>query len=228
MKAFAEESSNTIIACDKDPFPRETLQDAVNSSRAEIQEHSVDVTSESSIQSLSSSLSGISIDLVLHSVGIRGLVPEVENAHPDDVAACETLSVMNLETLMRTFHINAAGTFLLLRALLPNLKQANDPKVIVMSSRMGSVGRNVAGSAYAYRASKAALNVMVKSLSIDVPEVAFILCHPGRVETNLVRSREEGAITADESVAGLLPLIAKWKTDDSGKFYDRFGDPIVW
>jgi len=54
------------------------------------------------------------------------------------------------------------------------------------------------------------------------------MCHPGRVETNLVRCREEGAITADESVEGLLPLIEKWGTQESGKFFDRFGDPIVW
>jgi len=228
VKAFAQKSSDTIIACDKDPFPRERLQETSSGKQAEIQSHIVDVTSESSIQNLSTSLADTTIDLVLHSAGIRGLVPEVENAQPNDVAACETLPVMNLDTLMRTFHINAAGTFMLLRALLPNLKRASDAKVVVMSSRMGSVGRNVAGSAYAYRASKAALNIMVKSMSIDVPQVAFILCHPGRVETNLVRSREEGAITADESVSGLLPLIAKWDKDDSGKFYDRFGDPIEW
>ena len=228
IKAFARDASDTIIACDKDPFPRERLQRTSSGKSAEIQSHIINVTSESSIQDLSTTLSGITIDLVIHSAGIRGLVPEVETAHPDNVAASETLPVMNLDTLLRTFQINAAGTFLLLRALLPNLERAPDPKVVVMSSRMGSVGRNVAGSAYAYRASKAALNVMVKSMSVDVPHVAFILCHPGRVETNLVRSREEGAITADESVSALLPLIAKWSINDSGKFYDRFGDPIVW
>jgi len=222
VKAFAQDESNTIIACDKDPFPQEQV------STDKTQSHLVDVTSKSSIQNLSTSLSGTPIDLVVHSAGIRGLVPEVEDTHPDHVAACETLSVMDLDTLMRTFHINAAGTFMLLRALLPNLKLVTDPKVVVMSSRMGSMSRNVAGSAYAYRASKAALNIMVKSMSIDVPEVAFVLCHPGRVETNLVRSREEGAITADESVNGLLPLIAKWDKTDSGKFFDRFGDPIEW
>jgi len=228
VRAYAQDASNTIIAVDKDPFPRQQLLDSTPPSRANILDYIVDVTSEPSIDRLRASISNIAIDLVIHSVGIRGLVPSVEDAHPDDVAACETLSVMDLRTIMRTFQINAAGTFILFRSLLSNLKRAVNPKVIVMSSRMGSVGHNTTGSAYAYRASKAALNAMVKSMSIDVPEVAFIMCHPGRVETNLVKCREEGAITADESVEGLLPLIEKWGTQESGKFFDRFGDTIVW
>ncbi|GAB7338419.1 hypothetical protein MBLNU457_4709t1 [Dothideomycetes sp. NU457] len=222
LNAYASDESNTIIAIDRNPLPQGLV------TKATIREHLVDVTSEESIQQLSKSLSNVPINLVIHSAGIRGLVREVEDAHPDDVAACETLSVMNLQTLMTTFQINAAGTFLLLRALLPSLMLSADPKVVVMSSRMGSVGHNTTGSAYAYRASKAALNAMVRSMSVDVPEVNFILCHPGRVETNLVRCREEGAISAEESVKGLLPLIAQWGKKDSGCLYDRFGDPIVW
>jgi len=222
LKASALDESKMIIAVDIKPIPQGLV------TKAAIRQYVVDVTSESSILQLSKTLSNISIDLVIHSAGIRGLVPEVEEAHPDDVAACETLPVMNLETLLKTFQINAAGTFLLLRALLPNLLLSTDPKVVVMSSRMGSLGHNTTGSAYAYRASKAALNAMVRSMSIDVPEVSFILCHPGRVETNLVRCREEGAISAEESVEGLLPLIARWGKRDSGQLYDRFGDPIVW
>lgn len=223
LQAFARDSSNTLIALDQKPLPDTALPPT-----AKCFNYTVDVTSESSIKELTPLVSDLPIDLVIHSAGIRGLVPEVEAEHPNDVAACETLSIMNLDTLMQTFQINAAGTFLLLRALLPNLRLANDPKVVIMSSRMGSVGHNTAGSAYAYRASKAALNAMVKSLSIDVPEVAFVLCHPGRVETKLVKCKEEGAISAAESVNGLLPLIAKWSKADSGKFYDRFGEPIVW
>ena len=220
--AYAVDESNTIIAVDKNPLPQGLA------TKATIHQHLVDVTSESSILQLAKSLSNIPINIVIHSAGIRGLVHEAEEAHPDDVAACETLPVMNLETLMKTFQINAAGTFLLLRALLPNLLLSTDSKVVVMSSRMGSVGHNSTGSAYAYRASKAALNAMVRSMSVDVPEVDFILCHPGRVETNLVRCREEGAVSAEESVEGLLPLIAQWGKKDSGQLYDRFGHPIVW
>ena len=98
---------------------------------------------------------------------------------------------------------------------------------------MGSLANNApgiraAGSAYAYRSSKAALNAMVRSFAVDVPEVTWVMCHPGRVETKLVKWKEPDAISADESVEGLLPLIEGWSRNDSGNFYDRFGDTIPW
>lgn len=223
LDAYSHEKLNTVIAID-----REQIHLSADNHAATITTHIVDVTDERSINDLTTALNGISIDLFVHSVGIRGLVPAVENAQPESVAAAETLDVMDLSTLMHTFQVNAAGTFLLIRSLLPNLGQANAAKVVVMSSRMGSLGYNTTGSAYAYRASKAALNAMIKSFSIDVPEVVFVLCHPGRVESRLVKYKEEGAISAEESVLGLLPLVQNWDKNDSGHFYDRFGQPIVW
>lgn len=227
LKKYALDTSLNIIATDRNPLP----PDLLDVDRQGISWFTVDLTSEEDVHRFADRFDGdeSSLDMVIHCAGIRGLVDEVEKEHPDNVAACETLEAMNLETLMKTFHVNAAGTFLLLRALVPSLRRSRfDPKVVVMSSRMGSVGHNTTGGAYAYRASKAALNSMIRSLSVDVPEVSFILCHPGRVETKLVRYREEGAISADECVLGLLPLIEKWGKKDSGHFYDRFGDPIEW
>lgn len=223
LDAYSHEKLNTVIAID-----REEIHLSADDHAATITSHVVDVTNERSINNLATTLIGTSIDLFIHSVGIRGLVPAVENAQPESVAAAETLDVMDLSTLMHTFQVNAAGTFLLIRSLLPNLRRANAAKVVVMSSRRGSLGYNTTGSAYAYRASKAALNAMIKSFSIDVPEVVFVLCHPGRVESRLVKYKEEGAISAEESVLGLLPLVQHWDKDDSGRFYDRFGQPIVW
>ncbi|KAI5196040.1 hypothetical protein AUEXF2481DRAFT_2609 [Aureobasidium subglaciale EXF-2481] len=222
LDAYSSDKSNTVLVIDREHVDLSVYQ----GHPATIKSYLVDVTDEKSIIEFSASIRNTAIDLFVHSVGIRGLVLAVETAQPGSVAAAETMDVMDLSTLVHTFQVNAAGTFLLLRALLPNLKQASAAKVIIMSSRMGSVGYNTTGSAYAYRASKAALNSMIKSFSIDVPEVIFILCHPGRVESRLVKYKEEGAITAEESVIGLLPLIQDWNTKDSGRFYDRFGQSI--
>jgi NAD(P)-dependent dehydrogenase (short-subunit alcohol dehydrogenase family) len=224
LEAYRIQPSINIIAIDKLPIPAQ--YDNIRSFR-------VDVTDESSIKNLAESLNGEPIDLVIHSVGVRGLVPHLEQQHHGDVNACERLEAMDLATLTRTFQTNAAGTFLLLQSLLPNLARSPSPKVIVMSSRMGSIGNNysgnrAAGSAYAYRASKAALNAIVQSFAVDVPHVSFILCHPGRVETGLVRWKEEGAISAEESVSGLLPLIDRWGKEHTVCFYDRFGKVIPW
>lgn len=130
--------------------------------------------------------------------------------------------------MLRTFSINTLGTFNTISSFLPSLLRASDPKVIILSSRMGSVASNVSGGGYAYRASKAALNAVVKSFSIDVPGVTFLLLHPGRVETGLVEWKEEGAISVEESVRDCEKVIKGLQRGASGRFVDRFGVEIPW
>ncbi|KAI3393734.1 hypothetical protein diail_3780 [Diaporthe ilicicola] len=176
----------------------------------------------------------VPLHLVIHSAGVRGLVPSVPITKSDDVAAAETLEVMDTATMMKTFEINAVGAFNVITAVLPNLRlaarQGLSPRVAVMSSRLGSVGGNHAGGGYAYRASKVALDAVVKSLSVDVPEVCFGLIHPGRVETGLVSVKEDGALTCEESLKGLLALLGRLGQGQlrSGCFVDRFGVEIPW
>lgn len=84
------------------------------------------------------------------------------------------------------------------------------------------------GGAYAYRSSKAGLNALVKSFSLDVPEIIFTIVHPGRVDTNMTPNREEGAVDASEAIKIMMPRIQKFAKQDSGKFYTREGEEIPW
>lgn len=233
---YAQTSSNRIVAVDRVPIKPSSLSSVPESNLPYISCYVVDVTSTLSITALAAQMKDTPIDLLIHSAGIRGLVPSVESVYPNDVARAETLDVMDTETMLRTFHINAVGTFELVRALLPSLRLAassslaSPSKVVVMGSRMGSLSYNTTGSAYAYRASKAALNAIVKSFSVDVPDVVFAIVHPGRVETRLVMCREEGAIEADESVKDMLGFMEKLGGNEypSGGYWDRFGGVIGW
>jgi NAD(P)-dependent dehydrogenase (short-subunit alcohol dehydrogenase family) len=200
-----------------------------------IQFHQIDVTSEDALRYMSLKFAHEPINLVIHCAGVRGLVPKIVKSKRGDVAAAETLDVMDSTTMLRTFEINTWGTFNVVRAFLANLKLAaakkgeaayEEPKVVILSSRMGSVTANSAGGGYAYRASKAALNAVVKSFVIDVPEVQFLMLHPGRVETGLVEWKEEGAISVDESLRDCLRVIES--TEESGRLVDRFGVDIPW
>lgn len=174
------------------------------------------------------------LTLVIHSAGVRGLVPGVELRKSDDVAAAEALGVMDAATMMGTFEVNVVGTMNIVTAVLPSLRLAAGiglrPRVVAMSSRNGSVAANVGGGAYAYRASKAALNAVVRSMSIDVPEVCFALLHPGRVETGLISVKEDGAMTCEESLRTMLPVLDRLGEGHlrSGCFVDRFGVEIPW
>lgn len=192
-----------------------------------------DFSDDSSIKSMVRRISDFPIHLVIHSAGIRGLMPQAPAQNTESTAGRESYDVLDYATLMHTFAVNAAGTFSLLQSIMPQLQQASTQdkaaKVLIMSSRMGSISHNTnTGGGYAYRASKAALNAIVKSFSVDVPEVVFTLVHPGRVETGLVEFKEEGAMTVGESVDEMLRLIETLDSTDSGKFMDRFGEPIGW
>lgn len=98
-----------------------------------------------------------------------------------------------------------------------------------MSSRMGSISANKTGSAYAYRASKAALNAVIKSFSIDVADVCFVAMHPGRIATRLVpHLREDGALEPEEVVGEMVAVIEGLGQGDSGRFVFRDGVDIGW
>ena len=237
-----------IIALDTRPFPADLLHLVQgDGNKVQVDIYQGDLTSPQFISDLAAQqLHNLPIHLVIHCAGIRGLVPSVVERQRGHVAAAEMLGVMDHATMMRTFEVNTWGTFNLIRSVLPNLHLATvttaaaaaayngtlastkPPTVVILSSRMGSVASNSAGGAYAYRASKAALNAVVKSFSVDVPEVAFSLLHPGRVETGLVEWKEEGAISVEESLRDCLKVINELRLVDSGKLFDRFGAEIPW
>ncbi|KAI4692298.1 uncharacterized protein J4E84_003267 [Alternaria hordeiaustralica] len=163
-----------IIAIDNQPFPPQIAEQYGTT----IHFHQLDITSAQKVQDLASTLESTPVILILHCAGIRGLVPGIvaqQKQGDKDVAATETLEAMDHATMMRTFEINTWGTLNIIRAFLPQLRLgvagiSSKPKVVILSSRMGSISANTAGGGYAYRASKAALNAVVKSLTIDVPD----------------------------------------------------------
>ncbi|KAF1945105.1 C-factor [Clathrospora elynae] len=224
-------SPPTILAFDNQPFPRSNL-----SANEKISLYQVDITSEADLAYHAEQHSHVPITLLLHCAGVRGLVQSVverEKKGSRAVAAAETLQAMDQATMLRTFEINTWGTFNTVKAFLPNLKLAAStksqaPKVVILSSRMGSISANTTGGGYAYRASKAALNAVVKSFVVDVPEVNFLMLHPGRVETGLVEWKEEGAISVEESLADCLKVMEEMEKEDSGRLVDRFGVDIPW
>jgi NAD(P)-dependent dehydrogenase (short-subunit alcohol dehydrogenase family) len=229
LQHYASQPYTSIIAMDISPFPLPTS----NTELSNVQFFQTDITDESKLQSIASNLTNVPISLLLHCAGIRGLNQETINeqlskGQAGDVAAAEVLAVINKETMMRTFEINTFGTFNTVSAFLPSLRLEPNSKVVVLSSRMGSVSSNTTGGGYAYRASKAALNAVVKSFSVDVPEVTFLLLHPGRVETGLVGWKEEGAISVGESLGDCLRVINGVGKGGSGRLVDRFGEEIAW
>ncbi|KAG9998383.1 NAD(P)-binding protein, partial [Aureobasidium melanogenum] len=135
----------------------------------------LDVRSPESISAFISSLSGKTIDMLLN---VAGTMAKRED---------DSLESVDKDTLTRIFETNTFGPLLLTQALLPNLLKASGAKIGIVSSRVGSIADNSTGGIYAYRASKAAVNSIGKSLAMDLKDkgIAVSLLHPGIVKTGL-------------------------------------------
>ncbi|MBE9242787.1 SDR family oxidoreductase [Synechocystis salina] len=165
-------------------------------------ETDVELTSETDIAGLVERLDGQSIDVLINNAGI---------------AESFGLDNLNIDSIRRQFEVNALAPLRLTRALVPNLKAGS--KIIIMTSRMGSIEDNTSGDSYGYRMSKVALSMAGKSLSIDLKhrQIAVAILHPGLVKTRMTNFNTQG-ITPEESVKGLLSRIEQLNLENTGTF----------
>lgn len=180
-------------------------------------ETDIDITDESSVASLvkkleAKRLDGKPLDVLINNAGI------VERMSLDN---------LDFDSIRRQFEINAIGPLRLTAALLPHLKSGS--KVIMMTSRMGSIDDNTSGGQYGYRMSKVAMSMAGKSLSQDLKSkgIPVAILHPGLVKTRMTGFTDSG-ITTEESVKGLLARIDNLNMDNSGTFWHANGEILPW
>lgn len=172
----------------------------------------LDVTDAASAATLARALDGAAFDIVIHNAGVYG----PSRSAPDAPTVAEFDAVM---------HTNVLGAML----VLPQLTDALAPgaRVAVISSRMGSVGARSNGGGWLYRASKAALNSVLKDLSFAFAGKAICAAfHPGWVKTDMGGAEADLDVAA--SVAALRGTIAGLGAAHHGGFYDHDGTPIAW
>ena len=162
--------------------------------------------------------------LIVNAVGVL----HTASAMPE--RRLEELKYVSLEATMR---VNAIGPALLLRHFTPLLDRER-AVMALLSARVGSIGDNRLGGWYAYRASKAALNMFVKTAAIELrrtrPGAIVVALHPGTVDTALSRPfrGSSAARPAPDAAADLLRVVDSLGPDDSGSFRDYAGQPIPW
>jgi len=137
--------------------------------------------------------------------------------------------------LARAFALNAIGPALMMKHVLPALPRSGKAVFATLSARVGSIGDNRLGGWYGYRASKAALNQLVRTAAIELarraPEAICIALHPGTVATPL--SQPFAAVglevhTPEVAAAHLLQVIDGLTADANGGFFDWRGDSVPW
>ncbi len=127
---------------------------------------------------------------------------------------------------MDSFQVNAVVPFQVTTALLPKLRKSKTPKVVQITSLMGSIADNSSGGSEAYRASKSALNMLNKCLAIQNDWLITTLLHPGWVKTDM--GGESAPVEPAESAAGIWKVIAGLSKKDNGAFFDFRGRSLPW
>jgi NAD(P)-dependent dehydrogenase (short-subunit alcohol dehydrogenase family) len=137
--------------------------------------------------------------------------------------------------LAHAFALNAIGPALLMKHFLPLLPRTGRPVFATLSARVGSIGDNRLGGWYAYRASKAALNQLVRTASVELrrraPNAVCVALHPGTVDTPLSAPFARAGLEVrppEEAAADLLRVIAGLTAAESGGFLDHKGLPVPW
>lgn len=138
----------------------------------------------------------------------------------------DALDADGFARIQRQFEVNALGPLRVAAALQAQL--AEGAKIGIVTSRMGSVADNGSGAYYGYRASKAAVNAIGKSLAVDLAPrgIAVFLLHPGRVATDMLGG--QGDIGPDEAAANLLQRMEALTLADTGTFWHANGTTLDW
>lgn len=141
------------------------------------------------------------------------------------------------EHMARAFAVNCTGFGLLMQSLLPWLRGHHLKRVAAISAKVGAIGDNGLGGWYAYRCSKAALNMMVKNLSVELPRrlrpAVCVALHPGTTQSALSEPFRQSLAklavhTPGDTADNLFRILADLEEEDNGRFISWDGTDLPW
>lgn len=205
-RRFTERGDSVIAVCRQ-------ASPALEATGARI-EPGIDVTDGAALAALARRLGDVRIDTLVLNAGIlaREALGEIDDA--------------GFDSMRRQFEVNALGPLRVAQALLDHL--AEDARIGIVTSRMGSVADNGSGGRYGYRASKAAVNAIGKSLAVDLAPrgIAVFLLHPGYVATDMVGG--SGDVTPEQAATQLVERLDNLTLEQTGSFWHANGDALPW
>ncbi len=157
--------------------------------------------------------------------------------HEGDITPEKALRQLNAEHLMRYFQVNSIGAALLAKHLLPLLNHTTPNVFATISAKIGSIEDNRLGGWYGYRASKAALNMFLKTAAIEYSrrskQTAIVLLHPGTTNTQLSEPFQRGVppgklFPVEKTVRLLMGVLENVTLDDNGSFFSWDGSRLPW
>ena len=205
-----------VFACCRHPEGATELNALSQQHDGLVTVHMLDVADFLQIERLADELAGQDLDLLINNAGI----------YPD--ATSGALGATNYEGWAHAFRVNTMAPLKMAETFAPNVARGKQKKIVNITSKMGSIDDNTSGDAYIYRSSKAALNMITRSLAHDLAPrgIAAAVLHPGWVQTDM--GGPNALITTEQSVAGMREVIARLSKANSGRFYAYDGQEIPW
>ena len=204
-----------VFACCRNPHNAEALFSMAKLSGGQISVHLADLGELATLQALAYELRNEAIDILINNAGVYG-------------SDRNRFGQIDADDWLQTFRINTIGPAKMVEFFHQHLCSGQRKLVACLSSKMASMDDNASGGSYIYRSSKAALNAVVKSLSIDLADdgIICVALHPGWVKTDMGGSNAE--ISTDQSVGMMLSNLDGLDASDSGRFIDIDGGDIPW
>jgi len=204
-----------VYAACRNPQSASELRRLADASDDKLQILALDVIDPVSVQAAAAKLDGQAIDLLLNNAGIGG-------------PRGQSVGNIDYEAWAKVLDVNTMGPLRVSEAFVDHVAQSERKLIVTITSGMGSLADNTSGGAYAYRSSKAAVNMVMRSLAIDLAPrgIACVVINPGWVLTDM--GGPHATLTTAESVKKLRRLIETLGPGQSGKFFNHDGREYAW
>jgi len=205
-----------VLACCRHPEKADALNSLAALYPGLMTVHALDVADPVQIDRLAQELAENTIDLLVNNAGI----------YPDSDK--KGFGHIDYAEWVQAFRINTMAPLKLAEAFSAQISRSRLKTIVTITSMMGSIEDNRGGGSYIYRSSKAAVNMVMKTLAIDLKPLGIMsaVFHPGWVKTDM--GGPNAMITTEQSVSGIRRLIGKLSIAESGKFFAYNGQMIPW
>ena len=200
-----------VFAACRDPASASKLQQLAKGADGRLNIIAMDMTDLRSVKTAAAQLKDIVIDLVINCAGITGI-------------SGQKVGRVDYESWAHVLDVNTMGPLRVVESFTDQVARSERRLVVTITSGMGSLRDNTTGGSIAYRSSKAAVNMVMRSAAIDLApqRITCVVINPGWVKTDM--GGPSATLTPQESVSAMRRLIEKLGPDQSGKFFHYDGN----
>jgi NAD(P)-dependent dehydrogenase (short-subunit alcohol dehydrogenase family) len=204
-----------VYAACRDPDSAFELHSLADTGDHQLRIMALDVTDSATIKAAASELHGQPIDLLLNNAGVMG-------------ARGQTVGTIDYLAWAKVLDVNTIGPMRVSEAFVDHVARSDRKLIVTLTSGMGSLADNTSGGSIAYRSSKAAVNMVMRSLAIDLAPrgITCVVVNPGWVQTDM--GGPHARISPAESVKKLRRLIHTLGPAQSGKFFNYDSREYPW